>query len=68
MLLVYKGVKNPKVVEIKGKEYSFVPGEPGEIPASAGRVILENASDVFSEVVVASSPPKKGKKKKVKFY
>lgn len=48
MKLVYLGKKNPKVVEIEGLGASFVPGVLLEVDDKLGKILLKNASDVFS--------------------
>lgn len=62
MLLVYKGVKNPKVVEIKGKRIEFVPREQVEVLAPIGRILLKNAADIFEEMEVTEKPSGKSRK------
>lgn len=62
MLLVYKGVKNPKVVEIKGERIEFIPGEQVKVPAPIGRILLKNAADIFEEIEVTEKPSGKGRK------
>ena len=57
MYMVYSGKKNPKTVELKERVFEFTPGKPMEVPKAVGSILLQNASDIFSEVEEPKEKP-----------
>lgn len=52
MFLVYKGRKNPKVVEWDDRKFEFTPGKAAEVPKGVGHILLAHAPELFAEVAI----------------